>query len=312
MNAMLLVILGKTTKRKLSLRLPAVLGRSREADVTVAHPLISRRHCQIFESNGLLMLHDLGSLNGTMIGGRRIESATLLPNSEFMIGPLTFRVVYEYNRPLDVVIETRFTDGTDVRADHLPAASLPSGTARSPAASSDDSQPAGPDSESEIAMPDFMALADAEAEELIPSEPATPASSESDVLSGSKWPPRVARDKLPTIPLPEVLREPLEVDSSLQSGNHLRESPWAAEPPLIDKLRPAAPASGNRGPPAQPEVSAEAGAGEEPAPPPVAEDPPQKNNPPARKKPKPANLPKRASYGEEIDPEFGSFLEGLQ
>ena len=73
MNAKLLVVMGKTTKHKVALQLPAVLGRSREADITVAHPLISRRHCEISENNGLLMLRDLASLNGTMIGGRRIE-----------------------------------------------------------------------------------------------------------------------------------------------------------------------------------------------------------------------------------------------
>ena len=97
MKAKLIVVLGKTTKRVVVLHLPAVLGRSRQADVTVAHPLISRRHCEISENNGLLILRDLASLNGTMIGGRRIELAPLLPDEEFTIGPLTFRVLYEYS-----------------------------------------------------------------------------------------------------------------------------------------------------------------------------------------------------------------------
>ena len=83
--------------------MPAVVGRSRDADVTVTHPLISRRHCEISENNGLLMLRDLASLNGTMIGGRRIESAPLLPDAEFTIGPLTFRVLYEYDGDLESV-----------------------------------------------------------------------------------------------------------------------------------------------------------------------------------------------------------------
>ena len=38
MNAKLLVVLGTTTKREVTLQLPAVLGRSREADITVPHP----------------------------------------------------------------------------------------------------------------------------------------------------------------------------------------------------------------------------------------------------------------------------------
>ena len=50
MNAKLVVVTGKTSKRIVELDLPCVLGRSREADVTVAHPLISRRHCEISEA----------------------------------------------------------------------------------------------------------------------------------------------------------------------------------------------------------------------------------------------------------------------
>ena len=117
MNAKLLVVIGKTTKREVALQLPAVLGRSREADVTVAHPLISRRHCEISENNGLLMLRDLASLNGTMIGGRRVESAPLLPDAEFTIGPLTFRVLYEYDGDLESVPETRFVDEVEEPAE---------------------------------------------------------------------------------------------------------------------------------------------------------------------------------------------------
>jgi pSer/pThr/pTyr-binding forkhead associated (FHA) protein len=99
-NAVLLVVDGNTTRRRVVLKLPCVLGRSRQADVTVAHPLISRRHCELSETDGLLMLRDLASLNGTMIGGRRVTTAPLLPDAEFTIGPLTFRVRYEYDGDL--------------------------------------------------------------------------------------------------------------------------------------------------------------------------------------------------------------------
>ena len=117
MNAKLLVVIGNTTKREVALQLPAVLGRSREADITVAHPLISRRHCELSEENGLLMLRDMALLNGTMIGGRRIELAALLPDGEFTIGPLTFRVLYEYDGNLESVPETRFVDAADEPAE---------------------------------------------------------------------------------------------------------------------------------------------------------------------------------------------------
>ena len=110
MNATLFVVAGNSTKRKVALKLPCVLGRSREADVTVAHPLVSRRHCELSEAAGLLMLRDLVSLNGTMIGGRRITSAPLLPGAEFTIGPLTFRVMYDYDGDLESLPPISYAD----------------------------------------------------------------------------------------------------------------------------------------------------------------------------------------------------------
>lgn len=97
MEAKLIIVGGKANKRDVRLKLPTVIGRSREADLTVAHPMISRRHCELSEADGVLKLKDLGSLNGTFVGGERIDGeVTLRPDDEFTVGPLTFRVEYEY------------------------------------------------------------------------------------------------------------------------------------------------------------------------------------------------------------------------
>ena len=101
MDAKLLVVGGKASKGSISLKLPTVIGRSREATLTIAHPMISRRHCEVYEADGLLMVRDLGSLNGTVIGGQRIKEAPLPPDGEFSIGPLTFRAQYQYAGELD-------------------------------------------------------------------------------------------------------------------------------------------------------------------------------------------------------------------
>jgi predicted component of type VI protein secretion system len=312
MNAKLVVVLGKTTKREVALRLPAVLGRSREADITVPHPLISRRHCEISENNGVLMVRDLASLNGTMIGGRRIESAPLLPDTEFTIGPLTFRVRYEFDGDLESVPETRFAnelegateaglgDGTSIGVEESPPAAeeaLPAAVATERHSS---------DSQSDnLATPELMALADADPEEVFPAVPAPPAPAPPAVATGPAWPP-VAIDKLPTLPLSHAPDEPMEFDSSLQSGSHRTESPWGFEPPAVEKLRHLPRPVAGKGaavptetPPAVPETPPEAIAAEE-------------AKPPAKEKPPAAKPPKMPNYGEEIDPEFGSFLEGLQ
>jgi len=110
MQAKLIVVGGKANKSAVALRLPTVIGRSREAQLTVAHPMISRQHCEIFEVDGLLMIRDLGSLNGTLVDGRRIIEAPLCPDAEFTVGPLTFRAQYQYAGNLDALPPVKMAD----------------------------------------------------------------------------------------------------------------------------------------------------------------------------------------------------------
>ncbi len=110
MDAKLIVVGGKTSKGSVDVKSPMVIGRSRKATLTIAHPMISRRHCELFESDGLLMVRDMDSLNGTLIDGRRIKQAPLPPQGEFMIGPLTFRAEYEYEGDPNALPETVFAD----------------------------------------------------------------------------------------------------------------------------------------------------------------------------------------------------------
>jgi hypothetical protein len=100
MDAELIVVGGKTNKRSIKLKLPMVIGRSRHARLTIAHPMISRRHSELFERDGLLMVRDLDSLNGTVVDGQRVKEAPLPPEAEFSIGPLTFRAQYQYEGDL--------------------------------------------------------------------------------------------------------------------------------------------------------------------------------------------------------------------
>jgi FHA domain/Domain of unknown function (DUF1707) len=50
------------------------LGRSRYCDVVVEHDTVSRRHAELWRDGDRCYVTDLGSSNGTWVGGRRVES----------------------------------------------------------------------------------------------------------------------------------------------------------------------------------------------------------------------------------------------
>jgi pSer/pThr/pTyr-binding forkhead associated (FHA) protein len=55
-----------------------VLGRSDEADLVLEDPYASDFHMRLVAQEGGIMLHDLGSTNGTYVNGRRVTAPTEL------------------------------------------------------------------------------------------------------------------------------------------------------------------------------------------------------------------------------------------
>lgn len=56
------------------------------ADIVVNDPLISRVHCVLEIGEDGVLLRDLGSTNGTMVEGQRIQTAFLSSGSTFRVG----------------------------------------------------------------------------------------------------------------------------------------------------------------------------------------------------------------------------------
>ena len=54
------------------------IGRSAEADITIADSFVSSRHARVAPSAGGPILEDLGSTNGTVVNGARISGPTTL------------------------------------------------------------------------------------------------------------------------------------------------------------------------------------------------------------------------------------------
>ena len=95
LSAKLVVVGGEVKTAEIKLRLPSTIGRGRGATIMLPHPLVSRTHCELFESDGRLMVRDLGSLNGTFINNQRVTEAPLPPGDLLTVGTVTFRAVYE-------------------------------------------------------------------------------------------------------------------------------------------------------------------------------------------------------------------------
>src|SRR5207253_9653897 len=69
-----------------------VVGRKEDCDLRLNHKSVSKMHCIIVKTDGLLLLRDLGSTNGTRVNGQRVRRAAPLPNDQLSIAGYTFRV----------------------------------------------------------------------------------------------------------------------------------------------------------------------------------------------------------------------------
>lgn len=81
---------GQTVRLK---RLPATLGRGKDATITVKHRSLSRLHCRFYLTDGRLAVKDLASTNGTWINGHRIrEDSYVQVGDQIMFGSIGFHL----------------------------------------------------------------------------------------------------------------------------------------------------------------------------------------------------------------------------
>jgi pSer/pThr/pTyr-binding forkhead associated (FHA) protein len=69
-----------------------VVGRREFCDVQVNDASLSKRHCVLVKTDGLLVIRDLGTTNGTKVKGQRIRWAALLPDDRITLGSYKMRV----------------------------------------------------------------------------------------------------------------------------------------------------------------------------------------------------------------------------
>jgi predicted component of type VI protein secretion system len=68
-------------------------GRQEDCQLRIKSSQVSRKHCQLFEKNGMLLVKDLGSANGTFVNGKKVDTQRVMePGDELTIGSIVFRV----------------------------------------------------------------------------------------------------------------------------------------------------------------------------------------------------------------------------
>jgi pSer/pThr/pTyr-binding forkhead associated (FHA) protein len=88
-----------------------LIGRTEECDLRLDHKSVSKMHCVLVKTDGLLVLRDLGSTNGTRVNGARVRRAALLPNDKLSVANFHFRVLF--GAALDMAAQTDQTQRID-------------------------------------------------------------------------------------------------------------------------------------------------------------------------------------------------------
>lgn len=87
-----LVLLKKDGSTK-AFTLPSTvtsIGRRQDCDFCLPLSMVSRRHCEISLARDQIHVRDLGSRNGTLLNGQRIEESRAKAGDILQVGPVSF------------------------------------------------------------------------------------------------------------------------------------------------------------------------------------------------------------------------------
>jgi len=93
LKAFLEPIERKGPKVRLQQRI-SVVGRLPGSDVHIDHVSLSRRHAVLVMTEGLVVVRDLVTTNGTKVNGKKVRWAALMPNDTIAFGTQKFRIIY--------------------------------------------------------------------------------------------------------------------------------------------------------------------------------------------------------------------------
>lgn len=71
-----------------------LVGRTEDCDLRLDHKSVSKHHCVLAVTDGLVLVRDLGSTNGTRVNGQRVRRGVLLPNDHVAIANFRYQVKF--------------------------------------------------------------------------------------------------------------------------------------------------------------------------------------------------------------------------
>jgi serine phosphatase RsbU (regulator of sigma subunit) len=114
--SLLIDIAGQRRNIEVS-RSPFTIGRSEEADATIADVRVSRLHARLVFEDGSFFVQDAGSRHGTFVNGLRCERSRLKDRDEISFGVPGLRVIFhegpQFSSSANTLL-TRFASDSDV------------------------------------------------------------------------------------------------------------------------------------------------------------------------------------------------------
>jgi hypothetical protein len=91
------VVRDRDQVRRVAIDRQMTIGRSRDNSLVLLSPIASRRHAQVWQQGGRVIIEDLGSTYGTLVNGMRVTSPRFLYHNDVItIGDAQLTFVEDY------------------------------------------------------------------------------------------------------------------------------------------------------------------------------------------------------------------------
>lgn len=97
-----------------------IIGRREDCDLRIPIGDVSRKHCRLLLNEDGLRVEDLGSSNGTLVNGRRVQESILQAGDRLNVGPVAFTVQID-GQPPDSQLRGKPPSSLDEDEDELDA-----------------------------------------------------------------------------------------------------------------------------------------------------------------------------------------------